>query len=262
MGQVWVAELFPDDEKVSCGYGHSCVINNDGSANCWGANDFGQLGNGTTTDSLVPVPVSGFGSGIAEIGSGDGFTCAREVDGSPFCWGKNDFGQLGDGTSTAKSLPTRMVGLEAGLTGLDVGPKHSCAYYANGDLWCWGFNGQGQIGSGDTNTLTTPVFLSAVKSTNVACGLGHTCAVVDTQVQCWGANASGGLGDGSTVDRLTPVQAGGLADPVLVAAGNAHSCAVLVAGGVWCWGWNIYGQLGDGTTTDRTIPVAVTPPTP
>jgi len=207
------------------------------------------------------VLVYDFGSGIAEIGAGDGFTCARKVDGSPFCWGKNDFGQLGDGTLTARSRPTPLVGLESGLTGLDVGPKHSCAYYANGNLWCWGFNGQGQLGTGDTNTHMTPVLLSVVQSTNVACGLGHTCAVEGTMVQCWGTNVIGALGDGTTVDRLTPVQTVGLADPVLLAAGNAHTCAVLTVGGVWCWGWNVYGQLGDGTTTDRPIPAAVTPPT-
>ncbi|MBU1243722.1 DUF4215 domain-containing protein [Myxococcota bacterium] len=260
LSPVVIADLVVGVAQVSCGYGHTCIISNDGSASCWGANDFGQLGNGTATDSPSPVQVSGFGSEIAGISAGDEFTCARKVDGSPFCWGRNDLGQLGDGTLTEKSRPTPPVGLETGLTGMEVGPKHACAYYANSDLWCWGFNGQGQTGIGDTNTRTTPVLVSAVQSTHVACGLAHTCAVVDTQVRCWGGNEMGQLGDGTNEEHLIPVQTVELSLPVLLAAGNAHTCAVLEVGGVRCWGWNLLGQLGDGTVIDSTTPVAVTPP--
>ncbi len=127
-------------------------------------------------------------------------------------------------------------------------------------MWCWGFNGQGQTGLGNTNTLSTPALVAAVQSTHVACGLAHTCAVVDTKVRCWGGNEMGQLGDGTNENRLVPVQVVEISGPLLLAAGNAHTCAVLEAGGVWCWGWNLLGQLGNGTVIDSISPVPVTPP--
>jgi alpha-tubulin suppressor-like RCC1 family protein len=148
------------------------------------------------------------------------------------------------------------------FTAFDVGSAHTCGLLASGVLKCWGNNWTGQLGDGTQIDRSTPGEVIGLDSSVTALSNGshHTCARLSTgAVQCWGSNWSGQAGDGTSGNnRLTPVEVVGLDSGVLaVSAGSAHSCALLVGGGVKCWGQNTDGQLGDGTYEDRLTPVDV-----
>jgi alpha-tubulin suppressor-like RCC1 family protein len=249
---------------LAAGSDHSCAVVS-GGVQCWGFNRYGQLGNGRTTNSDVPVQVTGLTSGVTAVATGSAEfspSCAV-VNGGVRCWGFNDRGQLGNGSSTNSTTPVQVVGLTSGVTAVSMGNDHSCAV-VNGGVRCWGDNSYGQLGDGTTAKSTTPVQVTGLTSgvTAVAAGYNHSCAVVNGGVRCWGLNDSGQLGNGTTTDTYvptsTPVQVTGLTFGVTaLAAGGGHSCAV-VNGGVRCWGSNPLGQLGNGTTTNSTTPVQVT----
>ena len=241
---------------------HSCAVV-DGGVQCWGWNGYGQLGDGSTTNSATPVQVSGLTSGVTAVATGDLHSCAV-VNGGVRCWGYNLYGQLGNGSSGFQSMtnptPVQVSGLPSGsgVSAVAGGHYHSCAV-VNGGVRCWGGNQFGEIGNGSTTQSTTPAQVSGLTSgvTAVATGV-HTCAVVNGGVQCWGLNASGQLGNGSTANSSVPAQVTGLTSGVTsLATGNSHSCAV-VNGGVRCWGYNYDGELGNGSNTDSSVPVQVT----
>ena len=252
-------------KAISAGVIHTCALTVAGGVNCWGSNGFGgQLGDGTTTNRLTPVNVTGLGSGVTVIAAGDFHTCAVTVAGGVKCWGSNFRGALGDGTSTDRLTPVDVTGLGSGVTAIAAGGFHTCALTVGGGVKCWGNNFRGALGDG-TNFINRlmPVDVTGLGSgvKAIAAGRGdHTCAVtVAGGVKCWGPNSWGVLGDGTTTDRLTPVNVTGLGSGVTVTtAGDTHTCAVTVAGGVKCWGRNFLGELGDGTITDRLTPVNVT----
>ena len=259
---VTVTGLTSAVAAVVAGYQHACALTTLGAVRCWGANYYGQLGDGTTTTRYAPVLVSGLASGVVALASGVYHTCAVLSDGSVRCWGFNNHGQLGDGTTTHRSTPVAVGGLAAGVVQASGGLSHTCAVTAAGALQCWGYNYYGQLGDGTTDDRPSPVTVSGMSSgvESVEAGDLHTCAVTSAgAARCWGWNGDGGLGDGTTTNRSTPIAVSGLATGVTtVAAGTYHSCAVTSAGGVHCWGGNAFGLLGDGTTTYRPTPVAVT----
>jgi alpha-tubulin suppressor-like RCC1 family protein len=212
---------------IAAGFAHTCAVVGDaasgGGVQCWGTNDTGQLGNGTTTFSSTPVNVAGLGSGVKAIAAGGapvdrftsgGHTCAITTDGGVKCWGWNAAGQLGDDTTTNRPAPVNVVGLESGVQDITAGDMHTCAIVAGG-------------------------------------------------VRCWGDNRYGQLGVGSTESYTTPVQVGGFTGSVQdVDAGSAHTCAVTAAGGLKCWGRNASGQLGNFTIGSQSLlPVNVIVPT-
>lgn len=144
--------------------GAYCALTGGGGVKCWGFNGSGQLGDGTTTDRNAPVDVSGLASGVAAIGGGAGHACAVTTGGAVRCWGSNDGGQLGDGTTTPSASPVGVVGLEAGMAGVDGGDDHTCARTATGAVKCWGRNGEffpgeptGELGDGTEDASATPV---------------------------------------------------------------------------------------------------------
>ncbi|ACL23604.1 RCC1 domain-containing protein [Chloroflexus aggregans] len=246
---------------IAAGDYHTCALTGSGGVWCWGGNYSGQLGDGTTTARSTPVAVSGLPSGVETIAAGDYHTCALMSSGGVRCWGHNDRGQLGDGTTTARSTPVAVSGLPSGVTAIAAGRLHTCARTSSGGVWCWGDNSDGQLGDGSFTDSSTPVAVSGLASgvETIAAGGWHTCALTGSGgVWCWGRNNSGQLGDGSTIYHITPVAVSGLPSGVTaIAAGGVHTCALTGSGGVWCWGGNFAGQLGDGTTTDRSTPVAV-----
>ncbi len=258
---VAVSGLASGVAAVTAGGEHTCALTSAGGVQCWGYNLYGQLGDGTETNRYTPVAVSGLASGVAAVAAGDGHTCAVTSAGGVQCWGRNYYGQLGDGTWTNHPTPVAVVGLASGVAAVAAGEEHTCAVTSAGGVQCWGCNFSGQLGDGTTTNRCTPVAVSGLASgvVAVAAGGSHTCALTSAGgVLCWGDNVYGQLGDGTTTHRSTPVAVSGLASGVLaVAAGRHHTCALTSAGGVQCWGDNGYGQLGDGTTTDRRTPVAV-----
>jgi alpha-tubulin suppressor-like RCC1 family protein len=245
---------------ASGGY-HTCALTSAGHMQCWGYNNYGQLGDGTTTNRLAPVSVVNLASGVAAIAAGYSHTCALLSTGGVQCWGYNYYGQLGDGTTTDRLALVSVVGLASGVVAITAGEFHTCALLLTGGAQCWGYNGHGQLGDGTTTQRLAPDSVVGLASgvAAIASGGYHTCALTSAgAVQCWGYNYYGQLGDGTTTDRLAPVSVVGLASGVVaITAGDLHTCALLFTGGAQCWAYNGYGQLGDGTTTQRLAPDSV-----
>jgi alpha-tubulin suppressor-like RCC1 family protein len=231
-----------------------------GAVWCWGRNDFGQLGDGTTTNRSAPVRVQGL-SRVTQIAAGGYHSCALRDTGRVFCWGYNFRPALGDGTRINRSTPVRVLNLTS-VTAIAAGGYHSCALRDTGRIFCWGWNEYGQLGDGTTTLFrTTPARIEgAVSSRAIQVGAGwhHTCLLRETgRVACTGENIYGNLGDGTTTNRRNPVLVRGVSAVTQISANGDYSCALRSNGRAFCWGRNNAGQLGDGSITDRHLPVRV-----
>ena len=210
---------------------------------------------------MIPTCVIGLPRGVQAVAVGGLHTCALAAEGAVWCWGRNDYGQLGDGAQAPyRSTPGIVTGLSTGVRGLTAGSDYTCALGESGSVQCWGNNQEGQLGDGTKWSRWTPVAVGELPSDVQALTAGgeHTCAVTaGSHVYCWGDNSFGQLGDGTTVTRTRPVA---LVYPIsgisAVSAGGRHTC-VLAEGRALCWGGNYSGQLGDGTTRDRSTPAPV-----
>ncbi len=245
--------------QTVAGESHTCARIVDGTVRCWGGNDQGQLGNGTTTSAALPVAVSGL-TNVVDLSAGGYHTCARLGDGTVRCWGFNAFGQLGNGTTTNALTPVAVSGLTNAAEIVAGGGYHTCARLGDGTVRCWGYNGNGQLGNGTTTSASTPVVVSGLTTAaELSVGWYHTCARLnDGTAKCWGWNIYGQLGNGTTTDAWTPVTVSGLTTVVEIGLGGSyHTCARLADGTVRCWGYNGSGQLGNGTFTSSSTPVAV-----
>jgi alpha-tubulin suppressor-like RCC1 family protein len=245
---------------VGAGLEHSCAVRTDGAVFCWGRNDYGQIGNGDTTDQLAPIQVVGGAQGgafltnIKSVVGGAQHTCALDKDGGVWCWGKNGDGQLGDNTTTDSKTPVHVLSL-SGVTSLYAGFASNCAQVGD-SVSCWGYNNQGEIG--DTTKTDRPMPTQVVGLSGVvefALADESACAVrTDGTVWCWGENSSGELGDGTTTQRGMAKPIPGLDGALHVAMTWASGCAATTYG-VVCWGNNTEGELGTGSFTDSTVPV-------
>jgi alpha-tubulin suppressor-like RCC1 family protein len=240
---------------VAVGRTTGCAVTASLSAACWGA----DTGNGTLADQLTAAGVKGLGPGtVGQVSAGLG-ACAVTVTGAPKCWGDNGWGEVGDGTTTARAAPVPVSGLPTVET-ISDGGNHTCALVHNGGARCWGANGDGQLGDGTTTQRHTPVTVLSMplNLAQISAGGLHTCALFKNgHVDCWGHNNHGQLGDNSTSDTPFATPVASLAGVVQIAAGYDFTCALTSAGGVSCWGDNKLGQLGDGTISDSDIPVQV-----
>jgi alpha-tubulin suppressor-like RCC1 family protein len=236
---------------------HACAIVG-GAAKCWGLNGYGQLGNGATLSSSVPVTATGLSSGVTELADGESHTCAV-ASGKAMCWGHNANGQLGNGSTTDSHTP--VTAIASNVIAIGAGAAHSCAILAGGSVKCWGANGNGELGDGSTTERHAPVTVAGLSSPAVAISIGalHTCVVLSNgKIQCWGFNGNGQLGNGTNTTTYAnpPVTVSNIASgATAVSGGDAHTCAI-VSGGVECWGYGQLGQLGNGLSSDSLIPVA------
>ncbi|MFN8491195.1 MAG: hypothetical protein U0350_26600 [Caldilineaceae bacterium] len=245
---------------LTVGYWHACAVQN-GGVLCWGDNRSGQLGDGTIPYSKKPITVSGLSSGVIAVTGGKLHTCALSTNGGVLCWGKNDFGQLGDNTQTNHYTPTAVSGLSSGVQAIAAGSYHTCALLNNGAVKCWGWNWAGQVGDGGTTLRTTPADVVNLNRPVIALATGaeHTCALTASGgIKCWGFNGYGQLGDGTQNNRLTPVDVAGLSGSIrALATGGFYTCAVTQANTAQCWGHDGYEQLGDGVTVTYYVPTDV-----
>lgn len=301
--------------SIAAGLSHTCAVLEDHTLWCWGYNGYGQLGDGTTTSRHTPVKVSGLSNVIA-VTAGASNTCAivgtsvGATSGAAKCWGNNEDGVLGSGTTKSgmRLTPTTVTGLSSGVASLSMGMEHACAVTTAGAAKCWGAGTAGQLGNGSTSTSLAPSTVKNLTSAaTIDAGLQHTCAttnagevwcwgddlvttttpknvatklpsvsgeisglamgniscfVEDGGAKCWGANRDGELGDGTTTTRRTPTAVSGLGSGVVSLATNfdwhqTHSCAALASGAVRCWGENDSGELGVPIGTSGATPVSV-----
>jgi alpha-tubulin suppressor-like RCC1 family protein len=279
------------------GGAHTCGVTTDDWVLCWGANQFGQLGNGTPGVAEAPVGVGG--TRFRQLATTSIRNCALTPEGAAYCWGDAGLGALGLGTVAAPDVCFALcsetpVAVFGGLrfTAIGVGQAHACALTSSGLAYCWGYNGNGLLGMGVTDgpedcvsgdgrsgpCSTVPVaVVGGLRFTALAVGgsMGvvgaHTCGITTSgAAYCWGENTFGQLGDGTATHRSAPVPvAGGLSFTALT-IGFAHTCGLTTDGSAYCWGWNQEGQLGTGSVTGpescdyggpiscSRVPVAVT----
>lgn len=261
LAAVDVSGLSSGVSAIASGLFHTCALTVGGEVKCWGYNNSGQLGDGSTINRWRPVDVSGLGGGVSAIASGGFHTCALTTGGGVKCWGSNTSGQLGDGTTSSSLTAVDVSGLGDGIGAIDAGDFHTCALTSGGGVKCWGLNHRRQLGDGTLTDRWTAGNVSGLSSgiSAIDAGSNHNCAVTPGRgVKCWGNNLTGQLGDGTSTHRLTAVDVSGLiGGSSALASGGAHSCALTAGGGVKCWGLNFFGQLGDGSTLDRFSAVDV-----
>ncbi|MGB7587798.1 MAG: Ig-like domain-containing protein [Solirubrobacterales bacterium] len=275
--------------RIDSGSWHSCAIAGDGTVRCWGYGEFGELGYGNTKtigDDETPASVGpvdlGAGRTASAITVGEFHTCAILDNGTVRCWGNGGSGKLGYGNTNSigdNETPGSAGPLDLGAgrtaVSLSAGDNHTCAILDNGTVRCWGANGYGQLGYGNTTVIgdnetpaaAGPVDLGAGRTAvEIAAGMTETCALLDNgTVRCWGNNSSGQLGtggnanigDNETPGSVAPVDFGAGRTAVAISVGYAHACAILDTGGVKCWGSGENGRLGYANTTNVYSPANV-----
>jgi alpha-tubulin suppressor-like RCC1 family protein len=247
-------------KSVSGGWNYALALKSDGSVWSWGANDDGELGNGATAESLAPRAIKTLSTGVVAIAAGWDAGVALKSDGSVWTWGKNDRGQLGDGTNVSSSTPTRVAALKGKVTAIAAGLGFVLVLKLDGTVWGWGDDFQGQLGNGDNTDSPTPVAVQGLtaKVVSIAAGKAHSLAIeADGSVWAWGDNGSHQLGR-NTADayQSTPLRVDGLSGrAVAVAGGLDHSAAILTDGTAWTWG-RAFIPSGDymGSDTPTQVP--------
>jgi alpha-tubulin suppressor-like RCC1 family protein len=232
-----------------------------GTVRCWGRNDWGRLGNGTTSySSVTPVTVTGISTAVA-VSAADEHTCALLANGTVWCWGYNGYGQLGNGTTASSSAPVLVTGLKR-VVAISAGGisynGYTCALLIDGTVSCWGDNQYFQLGTGAVTYSASPVTVSGI-STAIAVSAGgyhsgsHACALLaDGTARCWGSNVYGQVGTGTIITRVSvPVTIAGLKQAVSISAGGVQTCAVISDSTMKCWGANY------GATTESSPPVTI-----
>lgn len=252
-----VTELRSDVRAVTAGELHTCVLTATGGVKCWGGNQDGQLGEGTSVDKSQTVEPAGLESGVLAVAAGWRHTCVLTAGGAVKCWGNNQDGQIGDGTTVQKSIPTDVVGLGSGVSAIAAGGRHTCAVLAAGGVKCWGQNLRGQLGDGTTVDRVTPATVAGLTGgvSAITAGWQHTCALVTTgTIKCWGNNAKGQLGDGTLFVKVTATDVAWVpTTAIAVTAGRDHTCALSTDNAVSCWGDNESAQLGEGVKATQRI---------
>ena len=235
--------------SVAAGGQHTCAISTGKSLYCWGYRDHGQVGDGTIEPLQQFVPKRVGTAGVwAAVSTGFAHTCAISTGKSLYCWGWNDFGQLGIGATGDRFSPKK-VGTAGVWAKVSVGGGHTCALSTGKSLYCWGYNAEGGVGDGSTvNRLSPRRIGTAGAWAGISGGGKHTCAITTGKsLYCWGLNDNSQVGDGSTINRLSPKRIGTAGAWAGASAGGQHTCALSSAKTLYCWGYNEFGQVGDNT---------------
>ena len=244
-------------KQISSGANYNLAVKIDGTLWAWGDNLYGQLGDGTTVDKLIPIQI-GTATNWKQISTAEGgaHSMAIKTDGSLWAWGWNGFGQLGDGTTINKNVPTQ-IGTDTNWKIVLAGSTYNLAIKTDGTLWTWGDNTYGQLGDGTTTNKNLPTQLGvATNWKQIATGGDYHNLAIKTNGSLWGwgQNIHGQLGDGTTINKLIPTQIGADTDWEYTATGRFQGFAIKTSGTLWSWGWNDAGQLGDGTLVDKSSP--------
>ncbi|UJR86872.1 MopE-related protein [Sandaracinus amylolyticus] len=289
-GAECIAGACQSARRFSVGSYHACVVRG-GEVYCWGHNQEGKLGDGTTARRVSAVRVTGL-TDVVEVSAGGEHSCARTTDGRVHCWGDNTVGQLGTSSMTAFSAtPLLVTGIPLAVE-VTAGGYHTCIRSTANEVWCWGEGRQGQLGDGTRTSRATPARATAFTGApaQVDTGDAVTCIRTDAgalqcvgdaiapavaatvtgatyvdvraggcaiqgagALRCFGRAGTLGVVDAAATSALLP----GMTDVVDVGLSGSHTCAVRANGTVWCWGQGTYGRLGDGGVTARITPVAV-----
>lgn len=255
---------------LATGGWHSCAVDYFGGVRCWGANLYGQLGNGDSGQGeleLLPVDIVDPGGPVRAIVAGNDFTCAIVGDDAAKCWGRSEYGELGYGSYIDSPVPVQVEGLETGVEVISAGHEHACAVTAEGAVKCWGSNQGGRLGNGEggedfPDAYYSPQDVVGLDSgaVSVSCAYHHSCAILeDGSVMCWGRDLPEYVldEDGVSLD-LVPTELPELGDDNrAVVTGTMHTCVLKTSGEIECLGFNSKGQLGDGTYDDSPTPVEV-----
>jgi alpha-tubulin suppressor-like RCC1 family protein len=251
--------------QVSAGYRHSLGVTSAGIAYAWGYNGSGRLGDNTTTNRSSPVTVVGGITNWTQVAAGTSHSLGVTATGIAYGWGNNQFGAIGDNSSTTRTSPVTVVG---GITnwsqvaegGFD-GSLFSLGVTSTGIAYAWGYNGNGKLGDGTTTSRLSPVVVvgGITNWSQVAGGVNHSLGLTGSGIAyAWGGNNVGQLGDGTTTNRSSPVTViSGITNWSQVAAGGVHSLGVTSTGIAYAWGNAADGRLGDGTTVSKSSPVTV-----
>jgi alpha-tubulin suppressor-like RCC1 family protein len=261
---VTVVGGFTDWSEIRLGMG----LRADGTIWTWGGTspNVGQNGDGTTLNRSSPVSIVGGFTDWISINSArtTRFRVALRSSGTIWAWGGNDTGQLGDGTTSARSSPVSVVGGITDwvqITGNVTGSNGTVlALRSNGSIWAWGNNNAGQLGDGTTTNKSSPVsVVGGFTWLSVSSGGSHNLAIRNNNtLWAWGVNSGGVLGDNTTSNRSSPVAVvGGFTDWIFASAGETNSAGIRSNGTLWTWGQNVFGQLGDNTASSRSSPVSV-----
>jgi alpha-tubulin suppressor-like RCC1 family protein len=245
--------------QFATGGNNTCWVNAAGELFCAGSNSSGQIGNDEQgVDALEPTLVEGLGP-VLEVDVGGGHACARLGNGTVFCWGNNNNGQVGDGTvMEPRPTPVQVPGI-ANIEQLALGDLHSCARDSAGSLACWGANFAGQLADGTETERPDPTPVPNITAARVIAGGDHTCSVAAAgTLFCWGENNDGELGDTTLENKSAPLPVGfDVPDLLSVALGHDHTCAQDVSGQLRCWGSDRRGQLGIATLLRSDVPLQV-----
>lgn len=251
---------------VRSGAYNTCARQADGTVRCWGASTWGALGDGgvfTGNCTRNPVTVAGL-SGVSHLGVGGSHSCAVS-GGRVYCWGRGDYGQLGNNTGGANvfsNTPVQVSGITT-ATAVAAGSQSTCALLSNGGVRCWGRNHRGQLGNGTTsNRSQVPVAVTGLSGVaEVEVGQDFACARLTSRiVYCWGDNAYGQMGSGTSGGVRTTITRNQLQPVVSIELGADHACAILSGGALRCWGRNDDGQVGMGSASAfRASPIGTSP---
>lgn len=250
---------------IAPGGGTNCSVVTGGAGYCWGDNAYGQVGDGTTTPRHQPTLVSGnytWASLSSEYDQGDSAatTCGVTTGGDAYCWGHNSHGEIGDGTTTERDVPTLVSGSHV-WSSISVGAVDVCGITTANLAYCWGANWDGEVGDNTQTQRTSPTAVSGgLTWTSITVGSYDACGVTTTgDGYCWGWNTIGQTGDGTTTQHHVPTAISGAYQWSNISAGkgNGTNCGVTTSGVGYCWGYDGHSEFGDGGTANQTVPTAV-----